>query len=445
MKRRKNNEGSYSNRTIKGVVYKRYRFPDGKEVYGRTAEERDRKIEAYKEHLERLKSEEVIPNRITLGIYYKEWLKKKKGDISSRTYDDYEDIYRIRLQKFNGNRLVDVYLQSITEKMITDYLNDLAGHYSHSSVVKTWVVLKRIFKDAIYDKVMPTIALDRVRVPKEKEVAVPKKEIPLIDFDDMEELYIECLKTNSNNNYVYGHNALVIIFIMYTGLRISEAIGLKWKYVDRGFNYIKVAEAATRITLRDQNNDIILNDKGQKKYINMQKDPKSVSGQRTVPLSERAQMILQYMYQFNPNHVPDEFVFLTSNKTKITANNVQKTLRRILENSNCRVKNYTPHALRHGYGSILLSKGTDIKVVSKLLGHKSITTTYDIYIDVYKEEVAEQVRNVFDKKQKETPIVPRTEQSSNDMISQLREYKQLLDEGILTEEEFAQVKARLLK
>ena len=50
---------------------------------------------------------------------------------------------------------------------------------------------------------MPTIALDRVRVPKEKEVAVPKKEIPLIDFDDMEELYIECLKTNSNNNYVY--------------------------------------------------------------------------------------------------------------------------------------------------------------------------------------------------------------------------------------------------
>ena len=49
-------------------------------------------------------------------------------------------------------------------------------------------------------------------------------------------------------------------------------------------------------------------------------------------------------------------------------------------------ENYTPHSLRHGYGSILLSKGVDIKVVSELLGHKDITTTYNIYIKVYNKD-----------------------------------------------------------
>lgn len=115
-------------------------------------------------------------------------------------------------------------------------------------------------------------------------------------------------------------------------------------------------------------------------------------------------------------------------------------MRRVLENSNCRIKNYTPHALRHGYGSILLSKGTDIKIVSKLLGHRSVSTTYDIYIDVYKEDVANMVKETF-----EAPKVTENKQESKkDIVAQLREYKSLLDDGIITEEEFALMKSKLL-
>jgi site-specific recombinase XerD len=37
------------------------------------------------------------------------------------------------------------------------------------------------------------------------------------------------------------------------------------------------------------------------------------------------------------------------------------------------------HDLRHGRASLLLASGTDIAVVSKMLGHSSITLTVDTY------------------------------------------------------------------
>ena len=37
MKRRKNGEGSWGQKTIKGVVYQYYRTADGKYTYGKTA------------------------------------------------------------------------------------------------------------------------------------------------------------------------------------------------------------------------------------------------------------------------------------------------------------------------------------------------------------------------------------------------------------------------
>ncbi len=58
----------------------------------------------------------------------------------------------------------------------------------------------------------------------------------------------------------------------------------------------------------------------------------------------------------------------------------------MLKNSSCNRKDYTPHSLRHGYGSILISKGADIKLVSELLGHSDVTFTYNVYIGIFQED-----------------------------------------------------------
>ena len=44
--------------------------------------------------------------------------------------------------------------------------------------------------------------------------------------------------------------------------------------------------------------------------------------------------------------------------------------------------NLTVHDLRHVYATLCLSNGTDLKTVSEVLGHSSVSTTADIYADV---------------------------------------------------------------
>ena len=88
---------------------------------------------------------------------------------------------------------------------------------------------------------------------------------------------------------------------------------------------------------------------------------------------------------------------LNKNGKSPIARNVQKTLDSMLIRSGCSITHCSLHGLRHGFGAILLINGVDIKIVSKLLGHEKISTTYDIYIDFTKEQVHNAVVSVLNK------------------------------------------------
>ena len=96
--------------------------------------------------------------------------------------------------------------------------------------------------------------------------------------------------------------------------------------------------------------------------------------------------MLEFFNAENPNHKPTDFVCLTKAGKPYEKRQVERCLTRMLSQSTCSRKDYTPHSLRHGYGSILISKGADIKLVSELLGHSDVTFTYNVYIGVFKED-----------------------------------------------------------
>ena len=229
--------------------------------------------------------------------------------------------------------------------------------------------------------------LKLVRLPKESNVAVKAKEIPFIDENDMNILYNEAFHTiGSNKRCMYGNASKLLVLIMYTGLRVSEACALRWEDVDIANKTLRVKSSLSKVKERSIDRQALKNEDGTSKYSIISKTPKTGNSIRTIPLPRRAVEILEYFENCNPNHKPTDYICLTNAGKPYEKRQVERCLTRMPKNSNCSRKDYTPHSLRHGYGSILISKGADIKLVSELLEHSDVTFTYNVYIGIFQED-----------------------------------------------------------
>lgn len=387
MAKRKNGEGTYGEKIINGIKYKFYRDNQGHYTYAKTAKDLENKLKDKKVKEKKTKPVlSVESNLYTFGEYCSEWLLTKRDDIEDSTYDNYEFAITHRITGYN---IANEQIKGLTVDMFNTYFKELSKKYSKGTIDKTWVVIRQVLQRGMRDKDIPTFDIMEIKRPKEKDVAVKKKKIDFIDIDDMEIFYNEVY----NNNY--GDSSYILIFIMYTGLRVSEAIDLRWDNVKHDYSSIVVRTASTRIVRRDKDHNAIKNDKGQIIYDYKTKSPKTASGERSIPLPQRAIDVLKYFE--GKRRKDNNYVFTTPFGNPYDKRAVERMLSRILQNSQCNCKTYTPHSLRHGYGSVLISQGVDIKIVSELLGHADVSTTYNIYIHVLKNNKISAVQSVFDK------------------------------------------------
>lgn len=210
-----------------------------------------------------------------------------------------------------------------------------------------------------------------VTTPSEANVSVKKKEIQVPSVEEVRLIYEEAVKSCVNGSKKYGNAAYAIILIMYTGMRVSEAIGLQWKDVDMERRQITVNQSLAMI--RDDKD-------GETSYCYKIKATKD--SRRKISLPDKAIEALHYFEQYYTDE--NGFVCVNGkNQNHYTRWQIERTLHRIVENPRCQIKNYSPYSQRHGYGSILLSMGTDIKIVSELLGHSDVSFTYNVYIDIF--------------------------------------------------------------
>lgn len=375
MAKRKNGEGTYYIRKNGKYKYYAFRFPDGKEIYGHTAQERDEKIKAYAEELKQ--GIATIDNKYIFADYCRLWLKEHRLYITDRVYDDYESIIDSRVEKFQIGKMQ---IKSLTVNAFNIYINELAGKYSKATIDKTIAVIKQVLKYGIEAGEIPALNVSKIKRPKETEVKTKRKEVPFMSAQDVK-LFIEEIE---NNPAKYGDATKLLIFITQTGLRLSEATGLQWQYVDIQARTLKIEQTSTRIIERDKNHEAIKKD-GKNVYKRVTKGAKSEEGQRVIPLNQKASEILMYFYN-KYNHKNNDYVFISIQGKPYNNRTVQRTLESVLNNSKCSRKDYTPHSLRHGFASILIQQKVDIKTVSKLLGHSDVAFTYNTYVGVSQED-----------------------------------------------------------
>lgn len=52
------------------------------------------------------------------------------------------------------------------------------------------------------------------------------------------------------------------------------------------------------------------------------------------------------------------------------------------------------HTLRHTFASLMIRKGVDIKIVSEMLGHSSVTFTYNTYVHLQEDDKADVIKKL---------------------------------------------------
>lgn len=373
MAKRRNGEGSWGIKMINGITYKRYRSPEGKDFYGKTEKEAKLKYQKWQEEHKELPTEQKTLDDVAL-----EWLQSKKKKVKNTTYDGYEYFVNQVLKYDHGYTINTMQIHTITPDHIQNYIDNWADWLPMSSIHKNKSLLNQIFNYAKRKKyITESPVTDEIKLPIEEQVTKQTKKHIFLTTDDrhkLEQLAFQKMKYREGD--WYGNNAKVIVFLLHTGLRFGEVTGLRWKNVDLENKNIFIIDNSPIIKNRSKTGPVYTLDKT---------TPKRKSSQRHVSLSDMACKILMYFYERYP-HEDDDLVFVSKTGTPLNRRNVNRTLIILLNAADCSVKEASVHDLRHSFGSELILHGVDIKVVSELMGHKDIQTTYNIYIHILPEQ-----------------------------------------------------------
>lgn len=173
-------------------------------------------------------------------------------------------------------------------------------------------------------------------------VPTPKLDKKLPSFLQPSE--IDALMALFDRSTVTGARDAAIAELLYSsGLRVSELTSLTLAHIN-------------------QDNHLRIIGKGRK--------------ERIVPVGSRAAESLRHYMSLRPQllHTPTNALFLSSRGAALQPAGVYRIIHKaLLAVSEATQK--SPHVLRHSFATHLLDNGADIKAVSDMLGHSSLSTT----------------------------------------------------------------------
>ena len=157
---------------------------------------------------------------------------------------------------------------------------------------------------------------------------------------------------------------LGILVCLYTGLRLGEICALTWGDVLREEQCLSVRRTMQRIQRKDAG--------GTKTAIRISA-PKSDCSVRKIPLPDEIFHLL-----ISAEYSADAF-FLTGQADRyIEPRTMQNHFKAVIKA--CGVDDANFHALRHTFATRCIELGFDVKSLSEILGHSSVTITLNRYV-----------------------------------------------------------------
>jgi integrase/recombinase XerD len=239
---------------------------------------------------------------------------------------------------------------------ITSYRNYLQEKEFEISTINKKINSLLAFNHFLMDKnLMREVVVD---VQKDKLKIAKGSERAIAVFSDLETDQILFYMQNESKNSI--RDRMIILLLIYTGIRASELTSIKTKDVDFLTMQLKISSG-----------------KGNK--------------YREIPLRDDVvESIREYQLKERPKSKfsNSEYLILTQRSPKMDRDALNKICKRL--SRELKISIY-PHKFRHNFCTKLIQKGVNAITVAKIAGHASIQTTISFYVNTSRQEKIEAI------------------------------------------------------
>ena len=299
-----------------------------------------------------------------VDAWFEYWIDVKKKTVRPNTVRNYTERYHRNIQNVIGKKLLTEVKPIHCQKIFTDMAD--AG-YRTSTIYQTRIALFNMLEFA---KENDVILSNPCKKSVKSDMGKPsqKKEALTIDI---QKKFLEQAKGQSYENQYR--------FILQTGLRTGELVGLKWEDVDFENKTVKIQRSMEyRHSVGEWRAG----------------EPKSKSGYRTIPLTDEAIRILLAQKEKNKKIkiIPmewSEYIFLCRKGEPVKNSTYDTALFKICEKAG--INKFSMHVLRHTFATRCIEGGMMPKTLQRILGHSNIGITMNLYVHITEEEKQKEI------------------------------------------------------
>ena len=398
-----------------------------KTIYGKTQAEVAKKLSEISGRV-KSNSYELVENSDLEKLMFEYLMTFKKSTVSPRTFEGNIRNFKLHIVPHIGKMKV----YEIDNYTIQKFVNILLDQgYSLDTIKKCKHLLNQFFEYSIENKWIYTNPTLKVKVKGKRNVYEEDgneryKALP----PEIRDKFLDALNKDEAN-FIKP----LCITLMFAGLRIGEALALKWKNIDFNNKTIRVERAITQVPKFDEQGNI-------KDRITVIGDTKTTCSVRDIPVTDIVIGTLKQWkdkqnerQQTNPDVTailtsPTSFVFANDDGSYRTYSGTRKIFDRFKRRNGLNKFNIHFHGLRHTFSNMLFEMNENPKVIEQLLGHRDVKTTITVYNSVNSDYVREATDRLNTKIQ-EYEQERETEQGIDDDLSdeeierQIRELERL--------------------
>jgi integrase len=295
--------------------------------------------------------------RITVHDFAREWVERYQGTgrrgFRENTRTEYRRLLDAYALRFFSERKR---LTEVTPRDIAQFVAWLADEkaqgkrLSDSSIANAAVPLRAMFATAVREGLLRHNPASNLALPHRPKVEEEEdEEVRPLSRQQLADLFA----------LVNPRHRLLFEVLASCGLRISEAIGLRWRdlHLDGSTPHLKVRRAIV------------------KKRV---EPPKTRHGKRQVPLSSELVAKLRAHHAHTEWRGADDLVFCSLTGTPLDPNNLRaRVLKPVAQEAGAPWAGF--HTFRHTYASLMLAGGANVLQLSRALGHHSPAFTLTVY------------------------------------------------------------------